>query len=238
MAQKHYVPLECNPDVFNELIHSLGVSEAVGFHDVWSLDEPDLLALIPRPCYALILAFPISPTYEQYRKDADKNLQDDYYNGISGTSKEQQLWFKQTIGNACGTMAALHATANSIPKDLILKGSAIDSFFESAKPLNVVDRAKLLEENGSIEAAHNSVGQQGDTEAPGAEDSVEFHYVCICKNISTGHLLELDGRRKGPIDHGLLPEGEDVLGSQGLDVVRGFLNREGESGAFSIIALA
>lgn len=238
MTQKHYVPLECNPEVFNELIHSLGVSEAVGFHDVWSLDEPEMLAMIPRPCYALILAFPISATYEQYRKNADKELDDGYYNDISGTDKEQQLWFKQTIGNACGTMAALHATANSIPKDLIVQGSAIDRFFNSAKSLNVTNRAKLLEDDGSIEAAHNAVGQQGDTEAPAAEDNVEFHYVCICKNITTGHLLELDGRRKGPIDLGPLPEGEDVLGSKGLDVVRGFLAREGESGAFSIIALA
>ena len=56
--KNHYIPLESNPAVFTSLIHTLGVSPALSFQDVYSLDDPDLLACIPRPVLALILVFP------------------------------------------------------------------------------------------------------------------------------------------------------------------------------------
>ena len=37
-----------------------------------------------------------------------------------------------------------------------------------------------------------------------AEDEVDFHYVCFVKSSKTGHLYELGGDRKGPVDHGIL----------------------------------
>ena len=49
---------ENNPAVFSHLIHHLGVSSTLGFHDVYSLSSPSLLALIPRPAYALIFICP------------------------------------------------------------------------------------------------------------------------------------------------------------------------------------
>ena len=76
---------------------------------------------------------------------------------------------------------------------------------------------------------------------PGAEDDVDLHYVCFVKD-DKNHLWEMDGRRKGPLDRGLIGD-EDVLSEKALDLgVRKFLKREAETGGgemrFSLITLA
>ena len=38
----------------NALAYKLGLSTELQFYDVWSLTEPELLALIPRPVFALL----------------------------------------------------------------------------------------------------------------------------------------------------------------------------------------
>lgn len=96
----------------------------------------------------------------------------------------------------------------------------------------------MLEESEELEAAHKGVAEQGDTAAPDANDDVELHYVCFVKSEKDGHLWEMDGRRKGPLDRGELGE-EDVLGEKAREVVQGFIEREKESGRvdFGLVAL-
>lgn len=97
------------------LIHKLGLSEALSFHDVYSLDDPGLLAFIPRPVSALLLVFPTSKGYEAARLAEDGPLP--VYDG-SGPD-EEVLWFRQTIGNACGMMGLLHLAANGNAREFI-----------------------------------------------------------------------------------------------------------------------
>lgn len=235
---KYFVPLESNPEVFNELIYSLGVSRSLEFHDVYVIDDPEMLAMIPRPVYALLMVFPVSDSYEAYRQENDKTLEDDYYNKVSGTSEEDAVWYKQTIGNACGTYALLHALSNGIPQDAIAFDSPLQRLLESTKSLNVVERAQFLENSQELEKLHASVASHGDTQAPAAEEKTDLHYVCLTKSKNTGDLYELDGRRKGPIKVANLDTDEDLLSSKALDKVREFLQRESKSPMFSIIALA
>lgn len=230
---KQFVPLESSPQVFNQLMYSLGVSRDVTFNDVFSLD-PEMLAFYSRPVYALIMTFPVSDNYESYRHNADKHLADDYYNEISGTDQEKALWYKQTIRNACGTMALIHALANGLPTSKIEPGSAIDQIIEQSAGCNTKDRALVLENSDALEALHSQVAHLGDTQAPAADAHVEHHYVCLTKR--DGHLYELDGRRKGPIDLGPLADDEDLFCPQALKVVQEFMDRE-TTPAFSILAL-
>ena len=114
---------------------------------------------------------------------------------------------------------------------------------KDALPLKPLDRATLLEETDALESAHQAAAATGDTAAPNAEDNVDLHYVCFVKSEKSGHLFEMDGRRKGPLDRGELGEDEDVLSPAALDKgVRAFLKREEEAGGgdlrFSLIALA
>lgn len=115
--RKHYIPLESNPAVFTKLIHQLGVSDSLAFHDVLSIADPELLALIPRPALALVLVFPTSAAYEQQkRKEEDSR---DHY-ALSGED-ERVIWYRQTINNACGLYGILHAVSNGDARGFIGK---------------------------------------------------------------------------------------------------------------------
>jgi len=68
-----------------------------------------------------------------------------------------------------------------------------------------------------------------------------LHFVCFVK-AKDGHLWELDGSRKGPLDRGALEEGEDALSEKALQLgVRRFLKQEERAGGkdlrFSLVAL-
>lgn len=238
---KSFVPLESNPEVFSDLSHQLGLSNKLGFHDVFSIDELDLLAFIPRPVYALILVFPVSEAYEKYRKEEDAKQPADYYTSIAGTPKEDALWFKQTIRNACGTYAILHALTNgvSVENQQIVADSFIDQLAHKAEHETVDERSKDLESSETLEKLHSEVASHGSTEAPDANDQVDLHYVCFTRSRKTGNFVELDGRRNGPIDLGPFDSKEsDLLSEKALDRVRSFIKRETTDPAFSILALA
>jgi len=113
--RKRFIPLENNPDVMTSLLHNLGLSQSLQFHDVFSIDEPELLAFVPRPAHALLLIFPVSETYEKFRREEDAPK--DEYNG-SGEG-EEVVWYKQTIGNACGLIGVLHAASNGGAREQI-----------------------------------------------------------------------------------------------------------------------
>lgn len=220
------------------LVHNLGLSKQLSFHDVFSIDDPDLLAFVPRPAYALLLIFPVSDTYEKFRhqEDADKAE----YEG-SGQD-EETIWYKQTIGNACGLIGLLHGVSNGKARSFVQEGSDLEKLLKDAIPLKPNARADLLYESQALESAHQAAAAGGDTTAPSADDSIDLHYVCFVKS-EANHLCEMDGRRKGPLDRGTLDADEDVLSEHALQLgVRSFLKREEEAGGgelrFSLIVLA
>ena len=122
--QNLIVCAENNPEVMSSLVHKLGLSSDLAWHDVYSIDDPSLLAFVPRPAHALLLVFPTSSAYEKARSEEDEPL-----SHYSGTGPEEEvLWFKQTIGNACGLMGLLHAACNGMTRDLIGTLSSLTLF--------------------------------------------------------------------------------------------------------------
>ncbi|KAK3943838.1 ubiquitin carboxyl-terminal hydrolase isozyme L3 [Diplogelasinospora grovesii] len=229
-----FIPLEANPQLMTSLLHNLGLSPALSMHDVYSLSDPDLLAFVPRPALAVLLVFPVSPTYESHRL-AEDALVPEYAGKGDG---EPVVWFKQTIRNACGMMGLLHATANGPARNFVESGSDLDRLLAAAVPLGVQERSKLLEKDQSLAKAHQAAAAQGDTAAPDARDDVDLHYVTFVKT-EDGTLWELDGRRKGPIKRGELGKDEDVLSQKGLTLgPLKFLEREGGDLRFSCVALS
>lgn len=109
----------------------------------------------------------------------------------------------------------------------------------SCTPLKPLDRATLLEDDEQLESAYKAAALQGDSEVPGnPEDEVDFHYVCFVKSHKNGHLYELDGDRKGPVDWGRLDSEDDVLSEKGLGVIREFIGGISRGVGFSLLALA
>ncbi len=115
--RKVYIPLESNPEVFTKLIHTLGVNENVVVQDVFSLDDPDLVALTPRPVYALIFTLIGTEKYIKWKQEDERDRP--VYNGRG--EGEEVVWFEQTIHNACGFYGILHSISNGSAVDHIRK---------------------------------------------------------------------------------------------------------------------
>ncbi|KAF3767892.1 cysteine proteinase [Cryphonectria parasitica EP155] len=229
-----FIPLEANPELMTNLLHTLGLSPELAMHDVYSLTDRDLLSFIPGPAHALLLVFPVNAAYTSHRLAEDATLPE--YHGKG--ENEPVVWFRQTIRNACGLMGLLHATANGSARAKVEPGSDLDKLLKEAVSLDPIERTKLLETSQSLARAHYSAASQGDTAAPQATDDVDLHYVCFVKT-DDGTLWELDGNRKGPLDRGKLESDEDVLSEKALTLgPRRFFEWGGEDIRFNAVALA
>ncbi|MCJ1288260.1 ubiquitinyl hydrolase 1 [Xylographa opegraphella] len=229
-----FVPLENNPEVMSHLAHELGVRSELGFYDVYSIDDPDLLACIPRPAYALLAIVPA----KIYWKARNKESKTSNYEG-SGAN-EPVIWFKQTIRHACGLIGLLHSVSNGGAKHYIETESTLDKLLKEAIPLKPAERASLLYNSEALVAAHRSAAQIGDTEAPPAEDENNQHFISFVK-AEDGHLWELEGGWNGPLDRGELRPDEDVLSEEALRLgIGAFLKEAQDEGdlMFSLVALA
>lgn len=237
MEQKTWAMLENNPDVMNQLATKLGLSSELQFYDVYSLDEPEQLAHIPRPALALLVIIPLTPAWDQSRKAEDANKE--RYTG-SGPD-EPVIWFKQTIGHACGSIGLLHSLINGPAVDFIKPDSDLAAIRSLAIPLDMTKRAEMLYNNEPFELAHKSVEQAGDSYADPTGERDGGHFVSFVK--SGGKLWELEGSRKGPLERGSLADDEDVLSPRALDmgikrIIKLNTDGGGESLRFSCIALA
>ncbi|NP_001191493.1 ubiquitin carboxyl-terminal hydrolase [Aplysia californica] len=211
-SEQRWIPLESNPKVLNKYVHNLGMDAGWNFVDVFGLD-PELLAMVPRPAAALVLLFPddketVNQLIGEYQSDYPDSL---YYT-------------KQTIGNACGTVAIVHALANNenvIPFDA---AKHFKTFLEKTKPLNPEERAKHLEQDNLMGAAHGDCAQEGDTQAPSQDEHVKSHFVALVH--CNGTLYELDGRKEAPVVHGTTSA--DTFLEDAAEVVKKFMARDPE----------
>jgi len=141
----------------------------------------------------------------------------------------------------------LHAVSNGGGGENVVPESPLATLLKSATPLPPLERADLLYHSQALEKAHATAASQGQSTAPAAEDSIDLHYVCFVtvksKSDGKNHLWEMDGRRRGPINRGVLADDEDALSESALVLgVRKFLNREQETNEgelrFSLVGLA
>lgn len=234
--QKTFVPLENNPEVMTKLAHTLGLSTDLQFHDVYSLTDPDLLAFLPRPAHALLFIYPCTPEADQHY--AEENAREAEYDG---TGTEPVLFYRQRITHACGLIGLLHCTTNGHARDHILPNSDLGKLIKDVAPLKPEPRALFLHDSAVLDAAHDAAAHTGDTEAPPRGQCPPQAFIAFVKG-SDGHLYELEGRRKGPVDRGQLPEDADVLSSHALEAgPLAFIKREEARGGnlmFSCTVLA
>jgi len=194
-----WVPLESNPEIFNGWATKAGLDPLSGqFYDILSLQE-ELLALIPRPVKAIIL---VSPYHEGLPRWRAENEEVERQGGskVDGSV----FWMKQTIGNACGAMALMHAVANT---DVLFKPSSpLATFFASpaCQPPTTLakglERAELFASTPIFAEIHASECNAGQNVPASADVHPDGAYVCFVKK--GGRLIELDGGRAGAYDRG------------------------------------
>ncbi|KAJ2515379.1 Ubiquitin carboxyl-terminal hydrolase isozyme L3 [Coemansia sp. RSA 2049] len=217
----YWIPLEASPESMNKVIHQMGVDPSVKFNDVYGFDD-ELLDMVSKPVHALVFLFPITDRLESAKKEE----------ALSSENKvSPNVWFmRQTIGNACGTMAIFHALGNN-QKTIPMDGN-IAEFFKEVNGLSPEDKAKVLEQSKPMKEAHTSGAIEGPSEVPEAEAEMDLHFVTY--SIVDGDLYELDGRMPAPINHG---PATDVL-RDGVRVIKKRIGQIGDNAReFVVVSL-
>lgn len=235
-GQKYFIPLENNPDVFTGLVHDIGLSPEVGFYDVYSIDDETLLALIPRPAFALIFITPAQMYYASRKEDGI--AADMEHIAYDKDGDDPIMWFRQTIGNACGLMALIHSAANGEARQYVKDGSLLDSLLKASTPQKPEARSATLYDSQELEKAHMKAAKTGSSAPPPAQNHPGLHFIAYVKG-KDNHLWELEGATDGPVDRGLMADGDDVLSEKALEQgARKFLKHSNGNPNFSIVALA
>jgi hypothetical protein len=217
-----------------KLAHRLGLDKSLAFYDVYSVTDEDLLAMVPRRVHALLWLFPITEASEAAFKDDEEEIE--AYEG-SGPG-EPVLWFHQTIGHACGLIGLLHCITNGVPASHLTPGSDLEKLVQQTVPKKTRERSDVLYNSEILEIAHKEAAGEGDSRVPDASEEVPYGFTAFVRG-KDGKLYELEGRRKGPVDRGVVHEDEELLSHRVLGLsVYPYINREKVTESrFSCIAL-
>ncbi|KAB8070198.1 putative ubiquitin carboxyl-terminal hydrolase isozyme L3 [Aspergillus leporis] len=233
---KTFIPLENNPSVHTHLAQTLSLNPTLTFHDILTIDpntpQPDSLS---RPINALIFLC-AAPIYKPARSTLHATLP-------KHTSPEPIIWLPQTIGHACGLMAFLHCILNLNDGAYITPGTELAALRERLIPLVPEERAKVVYQSVFLEEAHMDAARGGSSRVPDPEEDNGFHFVGFVKGVD-GRVWELNGGLPGPVERGVLGEGEDLVGPAGLrltvgdfvEVAQGM--EEGRGLGISLVGLA
>ncbi|CAG9326767.1 unnamed protein product [Blepharisma stoltei] len=240
--RKQWIPLESNPEVITKYINSLGFPTTLySLTDVLSWEEW-AIDMLPQPVLALFLLYPIS--------DRSRTARQERVSLCEAENREisQNLYYmKQTVGNACGTIAAIHAIANSLNSELLsqriilAEGSFLQRFLDRTWNLTPEERGRLLEEGedleSDIESEHQRAAAEGQSRVPGHNERVDLHFIAIVPK--DGYIYELDGRAGIPINHGRYSAPQKFAKEACLKVIKeGFMDVDPEELRFNILALA
>ena len=217
-----WVPMESNPEVWNELLKQMNVSPDWQFTDVWGLD-PELLAMMPQTVAAVLLLYPISPNTESLGREQLQSRTAEVDSSV--------FFMKQSVGNACGTVAILHSLLNN--SDQIDIGEYARNFKEECAGKSAEERAKALETNSLIAEKHADAASSGQTAAPSADEKVNLHFVAFVS--VNGVLYELDGRKERPVHWGECQR--DELLSRGAVVCKKYMACDPGEMRFTVVSL-
>lgn len=204
------------------------------FCDVFGLDD-ELLEMIPKPLIALLLLYPITTENEAF--------------GSTGSFLQPKeggnsyFYTKQTVGNACGTIGILHALLNNVESlsGAVAEGSVLQTIQSECKGKSWEACAAIIEESGSLDAAHVEAAEMGETGNQDIDADINLHFVCITTVTADGGrvVVELDGRKKGPLVVGQNDEGdaESTLLRLGAKHIKQYMDLNPDRYDFTVVAL-
>ena len=145
------------------------------------------------------------------------------------------------MGNACGTIAAVHAVANAAASGAFgLQDGPLSRFIDRAGPLSIPERGLALHAATEMQELSDATAASGTTEGAGTDDAQGQHFISFVA--VGGNLYELDGRcfdESGvafPICHG--PTTPETFVLDAAKVIREeFMARDPSSINFNVTAL-
>ncbi|CAG2104366.1 unnamed protein product, partial [Medioppia subpectinata] len=189
-----WVPIESNPDVINKFLSALGVADdSCRVVDVLGVDE-ELLPFIEGPVLSLVLLY---PDYEDVTKRA-ADL------GDNTVEVDKDLYFmRQLVGNACGTIALLHAIANNCHRIRFTDDSCLKKFLDSTRGMSAEESGRLFAKNAEICEIHGLFASEGQTQ-PRPDGGSEGHFVPLVH--CNGGLYLCDATRDRAVSFGKTSE--------------------------------
>ncbi|KAI6190068.1 Ubiquitin carboxyl-terminal hydrolase [Aphelenchoides bicaudatus] len=176
-----WIPLESNPEAFNDFIARMGIKGAE-CADVYGFDD-ELIDMIPKPHLALILCYPdykevkklMNPVYEKLSEEGAK-IPDDVRR------------FQMPV-----VPFALFHSLTQNEKHLNFGDGPFKKWFDNAKNLSVEERSDSLANASSLAEAHSTCAAIGDTDDG---PNVDHHFISYV-NLN-GTLYEFDSSRNFP----------------------------------------
>ena len=104
-------------------------------------------------------------------------------------------------GNACGTVACIHAVGNAVAGQAfhVPWETPLGKYItEASKDHTPKERGNRLLAATDLHQAADDTARSGQTEGAGTDDAGDRHFVCFCER--GGRLFELDGRNIGVDD--------------------------------------
>lgn len=209
--------MESNPEIMNAFFRRVGVKKYINVVDVLGF-EPELLQMVDGKVEGLLLCYPIR---------GDTN------NTVDEHAKNRLYFMRQTIRNACATMALIHVLANQCDDTDFEPDSSIRDFIKESKLLEPEVKANKFESCETIATAHEEASVGGQTEAPAASESVEYHFISFIHNNNT--IYEMDGRKLGPINHG--STSPETFLRDAIELVKNYVNKDPSNLNFSMQAV-
>lgn len=195
----HWPPLESDPSIFTQYLHSIGLADDWEIGECYGLDE-DCLGFIPASCVAMIVnAERLLPQKEEERQKGDETM---------GLTAEFYMKQSNTLDNACGIIACLHAIFNTSNNNdseiqMVQPDSILDKFWDQVKDQTPQERCTTLETCNEFKNVHKSYAMQGQSQLATAQEQVNHHYtaflIVVLPRGGGRCLVEFDGTKRGPL---------------------------------------
>jgi len=244
-----WLPLESNPELVTSFARTIGLPAQWRFEDVLGLDE-ELLAMVPEAdsCAAVILLFPCTQKiYEARAREEVETRSAAHVAGErdGGSAARSAFFLKQhaEFGNACGTIASVHALANA--REVFMadapanaESSSLVKFCEDQHEADADARGRALLASPALKLASDvaAAAPEAQTELPDRDGpDLDHHFTTFVQK--EGRLLELDGTKWVPIDCGPCTSTDSLLFTAAKAVRDRFTCIEPDSIEFSLMAL-
>jgi len=196
--------------------------------------DPALLGFVPKPCAAVCLLFPSSAAIKEFKKKQHAQIIE---KGQKTSDKLHYITQLDAFGNACGSIAAMHAVANSLDVVPIAADGLLAKFIKSTSGLSAENRGKALLTSSAIKGLSDKCAgsDAASTACPDADEKVMAHFIAFVHK--DGSLFEMDGRKAFPIYHGATTP--TTLLHDAVKVIKAnFMEVETKNPRFSMMGLA
>ena len=211
------------------------------FVDIYGLDS-DLLTMVSdssRSVAAVILLFPCSNAVYKARRLEERLLQTNFNNAIKPHDRAFFIVQHPEFGNACGSIACLHAITNAEFIDKDDNRTPISRFCNENTNSTPFERGRALLESKDLKLCSDdqAISTIAQTTCPSRDGpDLDHHFVTF--SYINGRLVELDGTKLCAIDHGPSPDdGQGFLQCAASVIQKNFMQIDPDNIEFSLMAL-